>query len=60
MSASHGRVQAKSFVGTPEYMAPEMVQQTGHGRALDWWTVGIFLYEMLVGLPPFYAKVPTP
>jgi len=49
-------MQAKSFVGTPEYMAPEMVQQTGHGRALDWWTVGIFLYEMLVGIPPFYAK----
>jgi serum/glucocorticoid-regulated kinase 2 len=47
---------ARSFVGTPEYMAPEMVQQTGHGRALDWWTVGILLYEMLVGIPPFYAK----
>jgi len=40
--------------GTPEYMAPEIIKQKGHGRAVDWWCVGIFIYEMLVSQTPFY------
>lgn len=39
-----------------QYMAPEIVSGRGHGKAVDWWSVGILLYEMLCGMPPFRAK----
>ncbi|GMI92246.1 hypothetical protein HRI_002893900 [Hibiscus trionum] len=45
--------RSNSFVGTHEYLAPEIVKGEGHGNAVDWWTFGIFLFELLYGKTPF-------
>jgi len=47
---------AMSFCGTAEYLSPEMLNNEGHDHTVDWWTLGILLYEMLVGIPPFFHK----
>ena len=48
-----GRLQ-----GTPEYVAPEIVRGEAHGVAVDWWAVGVCLFEFLVGIPPFGGDIP--
>ncbi|WCJ41772.1 Protein kinase superfamily protein [Euphorbia peplus] len=45
--------RSNSFVGTHEYLAPEIIKGEGHGSAVDWWTYGIFLFELLFGRTPF-------
>ncbi|CAJ1978370.1 unnamed protein product [Sphenostylis stenocarpa] len=53
LMAEPTNVRSMSFVGTHEYLAPEIIRGEGHGSAVDWWTFGIFLYELLHGITPF-------
>ncbi|CCI46000.1 unnamed protein product [Albugo candida] len=50
------QTSANTFCGSPMYLAPEMLLRSGHGFALDWYSVGALLFELLTGLPPFYAN----
>jgi serum/glucocorticoid-regulated kinase 2 len=47
---------AMSYCGTPEYLAPEMVDNKGHDMTVDWWAVGVLIYEMLIGVTPFFNR----
>jgi serine/threonine kinase 38 len=45
-------------VGTPDYIAPEVFAQKGYNHLVDWWSVGVMLFEMVVGYPPFFSDTP--
>ena len=44
--------------GTPEYIAPEVILRQGYGKPVDWWSMGIILYEFLIGCVPFFGETP--
>lgn len=47
---------AKTFCGSIKYLAPEMLKKTGHGQALDWYLLGVLLFEMIMGVTPYYSN----
>lgn len=48
--------QTKTFCGSVAYLAPEMLRREGHGKAVDWYLLGVLFYEMIEGRPPYFAS----
>ena len=59
MEFKRTRILAFSTVGTPDYIAPEVFGKQGYNETVDWWSVGVILYEMIIGYPPFFADEPS-
>ncbi|GLH08207.1 Protein kinase C, brain isozyme [Gryllus bimaculatus] len=58
-SVRRGKISSdQRILGTPDYLAPELLLQHGHGFAVDWWALGVCLYEFMTGIPPFNDQTP--
>ena len=56
---NRNRLMAYSTVGTPDYIAPEVFEKGGYGQEVDWWSIGVMFFEMVVGYPPFFSENPS-
>ena len=59
INKKRNRLMAYSTVGTPDYIAPEVFGQAGYGQEVDWWSIGVMFFEMVVGYPPFFSENPS-
>ncbi|KAJ2736163.1 hypothetical protein H4R23_002064 [Coemansia sp. Cherry 401B] len=55
---AHARKSSRGFLGTPDYLAPELLLGAGNGLAVDWWALGVCLFEFICGYPPFMDESP--
>jgi len=58
LSKKWSKKEMYSFVGSPHYMAPEIIMRVGYDELVDWWSVGCILYELIIGFPPFLGESP--
>lgn len=58
IASDQGKDESKVFAGTPDYLAPESILGIGQGASVDWWALGVILYEFIYGIPPFHADSP--